>query len=546
MKRFAVLALALVFSFTACSRVQKSGAVGPNGQINAWTIPHVLRYATAEDISSLNPVLTQQTTLALMSSLTMAWLTKWNAQNKPVPELLTVEPTKANGGISPDGKTITWHLRRGVRWSDGAPFTADDVVWSIHAIMNPANDIVSRTGWDLIDKIQEPNKYTVILHLKHAYSPFITTFFSSADANPCVLPKHLLAKYPNINNVPYNSLPVGIGPFKYQRWNRGQDVVMVRNPLYFRGLPKLKKIIFEIIPNRDTVLTQMQAKQLDLWMYVSPAYVNRLKEMTPFKVSVKPDYYYDHIDFNLSHPKVASLAVRRALRYATPLARINRKIRHNIGNLQDQPNPKSAPYWVHGIGYTHYDIAKANEILDKAGWKRGPGGIREKNGVRLMLDLATVVGTPDTDNIIELIRESWKKIGVGISVRHYSSAEFFAPYQNGGIVYGNSWDVTMFAWGNDPLGDYSFVYKCNQFPPNGQNDLRWCDPKADAAMTALFSHFTQKERNADVAILTKQFVKEVPSIVEDGRMSIYAYNRDLKHFHPGVLAPFDNMMKVDI
>ncbi|NNM99341.1 MAG: peptide ABC transporter substrate-binding protein, partial [Candidatus Eremiobacteraeota bacterium] len=104
-----------------------------------------------------------------MSSLTMAWLTKWNAQNKPIPELLTVEPTKANGGISPDGKTITWHLRHGVRWSDGAPFTAADVVWSIHAITKPANDIVSRIGWNPIDKIQEPNKYTVILHLKHPY-----------------------------------------------------------------------------------------------------------------------------------------------------------------------------------------------------------------------------------------------------------------------------------------------------------------------------------------------------------------------------------------
>ena len=545
-KRIAVALLALALAATACSRVQRAGNGTASGRANAWTQPHILRYATAEDISTLNPLLDAQQTLGLMSSLTMAWLTKWNAQNKPIPELLTVEPTKGNGGISPDGKTITWHLRRGVKWSDGVPFTADDVVWSIHAILNSANNVISRTGWDRITKIDEPNKYTVILHLKAPYSPFVTTFFSSADANPCILPKHLLAQYPNINNVPYNSLPVGIGPFKYLRWDRGQDVVMVPNPLYFRGVPKLKRVIFEIIPNRDTVLTQMQAKQLDLWVFVSPAYVDRLKQLTPFHVLELPDYEYDHIDFNLSHEKLASLVVRRALRYATPLKRINDKIHHGIYRLQDQPNPKSAPYWMHGIGYTHYDIAKANQLLDAAGWKRGADGIRQKNGVRLAFNLATVVGTPDTDDIIELLRESWKQIGVSLSVRHYSSAQFFAPFQDGGIMYGNTWDVTLFAWGNDPLGDYSFLYKCDQFPPNGQNDVRWCDPKADAAMEALFSHFTQRERNADVATLTHQFIKDVPSIVEDGRVAIYAYNRDLKHFHPGSLTPFDNMMKVDI
>src|SRR5579863_5197547 len=128
---------------------------------NSFTIPHVLRYATAEDINSLNPHLNSQGTLQYMSALTMAWLVKYDVRNIPYPELATAVPTKANGGISKDGLTITYHIRKGVRWSDGAPFNADDVVFSTRVVLNTANNEIGRAGWDQITKIDEPDKYTV-------------------------------------------------------------------------------------------------------------------------------------------------------------------------------------------------------------------------------------------------------------------------------------------------------------------------------------------------------------------------------------------------
>lgn len=544
-----ISALVLCLSVAACSKAGTGAGAGPSqpgARLNSWTHPHVLRYATAEDVSTLNPLLSQQTTLSFMSSLTMAWLIKWDEHNNPYPELATQVPSMQNGGVSKDGLTLTYHLRKGVKWSDGAPFSADDVVWTYHAIMNPANNITSRSGWDDIVRVDEPDKYTVVFHLRKPYSPFVEAFFTSYGGNPCILPKHLLAQYPNINHIAYNSLPVGIGPFKYASWQRAQRVVMVANRYYFRGMPKLKEIDFEIIPDRNTAMTEIQARELDLWALVPGSYLAKMQDMTQFTYLREPAYSFNHLDLNVSRPVLKDPAVRRALRYAIDRATLRHKIGHDAGYLQDQPSPKTAPYWDPKIGFTPFDLQKANQILDAAGWKMGPGGVRSKDGVSLNLEVATSSGTADVDQMIEMIRQWWKQIGVTMTVKHYPSPLLFDTYANHGIVLRGNWDVIFFNWGTDAIGDYSPIYACDQIPPNGQNDIRWCDPVADKAMHDLYKHYDQAQRNKDVATVMERLDRDVPTIVTTGGEDIFFYNKDLKNFHPGAIAPFDNMMNVDI
>jgi peptide/nickel transport system substrate-binding protein len=539
-----VAALAGAVALCSCT---KTGSVAVGGaRTNAWTIPHELRFADAQDVNTLNPYFGQITDVGYLASMTMAWLVKWDEHNEPYPELATQVPTQLNGGVSKDGRTITYHLRRGVRWSDGAPFTADDVVFSTHVVLNPATNVISRQGWDRITKIDEPDKYTVIYHLSRPYSPFVETFFSSAGANPCVLPKHLLAQYPNINNVSYNSLPIGIGPFKYLRWDRAQDVILVPNPLYWRGRPKLQKIIYQIIPDRNTLLSQLQAHETDMWNLVASAYLSRVQGLAGFSLIRQPGYSFGHLDFNTERPALHDPVVREALRLAIDRATLREKIGHGVGILSEVTTPPTAPYAVKSIPMVPFDIAQANALLDRDGWVRGPDGIRTRNGLRLSLNFATAAGSPDTDQRIELIRSWWKQIGVDISVRHYPAALMFAPLPQGGIVYSNKWDIIIFQWVNDAIGDYSPIYDCRAFPPNGQNDIRWCNPRAQAAMMALYGHYQQPQRNGDVVLVQREFVHDVPSIVTGIAEDIYAYNSDLKNFHPNAITPFDNMMNVDI
>jgi peptide/nickel transport system substrate-binding protein len=543
LKRSLIALLTCSVLATACSKVAPQQG---SGEVNNWTKPHVLRFANAEDVSTLNPMFSQEQTVGYLSSMTAAFLIKWNHKNLPYPEVAAEVPTKANGGVSKDGLTITYHLRKGLRWSDGKPLTAGDVIWTYHAIMNPANNVTSRTGWDLISSADEPNKTTVVFHLRKPYSPFIVTFFSSAGGNPSILPEHLLAKYPNINHVPFNALPVGAGPFEYKEWVRSQRIVLVPNPYYFRGQPRLKEVDFEIIPSRDTIFTQLAAKELDLWAHVGGAYTARIGNLPGYAVLRQVAYQWGHIDFNLSHPVVADPVVRHALELATDRKTLLDKFARGAGYLQEGIAPRTAPYYDPSIPLVPFDIVQANKLLEADGWVRGPGGVREKNGLKLDLTFVLPIGTQNVDDELELIRSDWQKIGVAINLKKYPIPLLFAPYADGGILYTGKFDAILFNWIDDPIGDFSFLYGCDAIPPSGQNDLHWCNPTANAAVHEVWLDYDQAQRNAADRVLFEQLAKDRPQITLLGVQEAYIYNKDLKGFDPNGVSPFDSIMNVDI
>lgn len=530
-------------ALTACHHIDSGdGGSGRNG----FTQAHVLRYATDEDIVGLNPWFNQQLTLSYMAEMTMAWLFRYDGQNKPVPELATVFPTLRNGGISADGKTITFHLRRGVRWSDGAPFSADDVVFSIHQVLNPKNNVVSRDGWDRIKRIDEPDRYTVRLHLSQPYAEFEPTFFSTGGANPCILPKHILGRETVLNEVPYNSLPIGIGPFKYERWDRANQVVLVPNERYFRGRPKLRRVIFKIIPDPNTVLTQLQSGELDLWIPARSYYIDRLRQLQGYRVERQPSYLFGHLDFNLANPILADRNVRLALRYAIDRPTLREKIAHGFGIIQESYLSPAYPNVPPPIAAVPFDLRKAAQILDADGWRKGAEGIRTKNGKKLNFVIALGTASPDTDADIELLRRWWGGLGIGFDVRHYASPVFFATYQNGGIISAGKYDITMFSWQVDALDNMLDILGCTSIPPRGQNNTRYCNPAADKLMQAFNVTYDPVEQRRLKAELMKIFVADAPMIVLGIRENVYVENRDLRGFHPNQVSGFDDMMQADI
>jgi len=515
-------------------------------QRHPYTIPHVLRFGSGEDLVGLNPHFNQQAVLGYLAHMTMAWLVRYDLHNRPVPELLTVLPTLANGGISRDGKTITYHLRHDAKWSDGVPFTSADVAFSIAVVVNPRNNETAAEDFHRITRVQTPDPYTVVLHLNAPYADFLATYFSTSGAQPCILPKHLLADLPEINDAPYNGLPVGIGPFKYESWKRGDSVELVPDPLYFRGRPKLERIVFKIIPDRNTMLTQLSTHEVDLWVPLATAFVPRARAIAGITVATFPSYFYNHIDFEVAHGVLADPAVRQALRLATDRPTLLAKIYHGLGTLQESPMPPSHPMFDPHIPLVPFDLATANRLLDRAGYVRGPDGIRAKNGRRLSFTYASFVGSPDTDAMIELIRSWWGQIGAEFTVHRYLSAQFFGPFSAGGILYAGHYDVTNFAWGTGALGDLSSIFSCHRIPPNGQNVTRYCNAAVTRAIDDFTSTYDEARQRRDSWAAQEQIARDVPSMVMYARYDAVAYNSDLHNFRLNQASSFDDMMNVDI
>ena len=486
-----------------------------------------------------------QATLLYLSSMAMAYLVKTDARAEAtVPELCTEIPSKKNGGISSDGRTLTYHLRRNAKWSDGVPFTADDVVFSTKLIQDPHTIVISHDGWDQIERIDEPNKYTVVYHLKAPYAPFAYTYFSTGDANPAILPKHLLAGK-NVNTDAYNSLPVGIGPFKYASWKRGESVELVPDPLYFRGQPKLHRVVYKIVQDRNTVVEQLRTHELDLWTPVSPHYANAVKGIPGVTLLSTPSFFVDHLDFNLQRTALADPIVRRALRMALDRKLINAKLHFGLYDLSESVVPPANSFHLN-IPLVPTNIPAANTMLDADGWRRGGDGIRARNGTRLAFNFATSTGSQDADQEIELIRASWKALGVDIQVRHYLASLLFAPAGAGGIIFGGKFDIVIFGWGGNPQGDLSNLYACYRFPPDGQNDPHYCSRSVTAAIDRGKVEYDRTKRVDDMHLIQRQIFEDAPVVVLDTRKELYGYNGDLKNFHPNPLSPFDDMMNVDI
>lgn len=513
-------------------------------RLNGYTQPHVLRYSSAEDIAGLNPALNQQSAVTWLSQLTMAWLFRFDRFNKPAPELATVVPSKGNGGISADGRTITYHLRKNVRWSDGLPFDADDVKFSFEAINNKANNVTTRRGFELVTKIDEPDKFTLVLHLREPFASFIPQFFASSNGSPALLPKHLLADVSEINTAPYNGLPVGIGPFKYVAWRRGDAVEMEANPLYWRGTPKLRKVVYKIISDRNTALTQLQTGELDLWVPFGGAFLSRVQALPSVAIGRHAVFMIDHFDLNTTRPALRDRAVRQALRYATDRAKILEKVGHGVGILQERVLPEPYP-GVANLPFAAFDLAKANAILDRAGWLRAADGVRAKDGVRLSLEFATSSGSPDTDTQLELLRGAWLQAGIEMLVKRYQSSQLFAQYADGGILMTGRFDVVAYGSGTGVVDDLA-AYQCGAVPPAGQNTSRYCNPHVDAILAKFQTHYDPRDQARDLSAALRIINDDVPTIVLKTRVELYGYNKDLTGLRPNNVTFFDDMMGVDI
>jgi peptide/nickel transport system substrate-binding protein len=469
MRRYVWLAVVLL---VACGRMSETGRGRP-----AWTQPHVLRIGIASDPDRLNPYLSEMDVSYDFASLVYSYLIVADDRGRLRGDLATAVPTRANGGISADGRTYVYRLRRGVVWHDGRPFSADDVIASWRAVMDPRNDTFEREGYDQVQSVTARGPDAVVVRLLRRYPPFVSRFFAPLqEGGKPILPAHVLAGERDFNTGPLSSAPVGTGPFRFVSWSRGDRIVLERFDRYFRGRPRLQRIELTVASNDRTLALALQTHRVDLIAAPSPALLEEYRSAAGAVVSFAASNSQGAVFANSSKPSLSDARVRRAIADAIPYDEILR----DVAGGSYRPARNSLPPTA--IGYRALpqrtlQLARAAAELDAAGWRMGAGGTRQHAGRKLELTLATIAGNAQFERIALLMQASLRSAGIDLAIKTYAYRTIFAA--PGGPIYGGSYDLALYAntlnWDPDV---YNFV-ACDRWYPRGQNIFRYCNPQLD-------------------------------------------------------------------
>jgi peptide/nickel transport system substrate-binding protein len=513
----------MCFAAPACTKRTAQTAGGPN----PWTVPGLLRIGDPEEPDSLNLMFGHTLATNEIDCLLFSFILRTDANGNMFPDLATEVPTVANGGISRDGKTITVHLRHGVKWSDGAPLTAADWMFTYHAVLNPKNNTKTNYGWDLIESASAPDPYTIVIHLKKPSVAGLEVITMGGAAYP-PLPAHLLAKLPDINNAPFNSAPISSGPFILKRWDHGTSLTFVANPLYFRGRPKLDEIVWKVVPDPNTLLNQLRTHDIDLYAAVNEDRIDELSSIPGIRVAHRLVAWWQHLGMNMRKPQLSDERVRAAIAEGVDWERILDTVYRGHGQLavsdifpESWAAPRLPPY--------RYDPADARRLLAEAGWRIGSDGVLHKGPLAMRLTISSTPNNEQNERSEEIIQSMLDPLGFAIEIRNYPPNLLFA--QNGPI-YSGKYDLE---WseeinGDDP--DDSGSWNSHFIPPNGANTSWLRDPIVDQTTTAAASTFDQSKRKALYQIEAARLRELNPAIFAFWHESYFGYNTDLRNYKP--------------
>jgi peptide/nickel transport system substrate-binding protein len=524
------LALAAAMGLVGCTKASNEVAAGAR---HSWTRAGVLRIAIQSDVKNLNPLLNSNTTDGFIANLLFEPLLAADARGNPVPMLATGVPSVENGGISRDGLAVTYHLRRNAKWTDGQSVTSKDVKWSWQAIMNPNNNVVSRHGYDYVKSVDTPDDYTVVVHLKQKFSPFVNTFFAMSDQPFPVAPAHVLAKYPDINQVPFDNAPnVSDGPFRFVEWAHGDHITLVRNDAFFMGKPGLSRIEIRIIPDENTSINLMKTHGIDFMFQASPETYPALKPVPDIKLAFVNVNGYERAQINTSRPYLHDPNVRLAIAYAID----KKQLVDTLTYGQMTEATEDIPDWLwafnpHVRSYPH-DVAMSRRLLRGAGWTPGPDGIMRKNGQALELVLVTNNSNVTRRQASVELQAMLREAGIGVEIKSFPGEVLFAPAGMGGILQLGKFDLSVNGWyaGIDP--DNSAQYMCQNVPPGGYNYSRFCNPQMQAAEVAALTHYERAERTVAYYETQELLARYNPEIFFWWRRQMEPISVDFKGFDP--------------
>ena len=492
----------------------------------------------------LNVLLSTQPIADAVAMLVVEGLIAQDAEAQFIPVLATEIPSVANGGVSADGLTVTYHLRQGVKWSNGGDFTCADVVftWKAGADLNRG----ARTaGYEDIESVTCPNANTAVLKFSRLYAPFLTLF-------PVVLPASS-GDPADMTAWAYNRMPVGTGPFLLKEWKAGASITLVKNPAY-RDQVGVDQIVLRIIPSRAAGLQLIETSDIDILWGLTESDLNVLDALAQdgVRYSALASGETESLILNLAdptvdapadplkypHPLLADLRVRQAIQLGLDKQRLADVLL--AGKAEPAASILNRGWAACAQSVSEFNPDKARQLLEEAGWLPGPDGIRLKESVKLRLRYQTTADDPLRQQAQALIVEMMKAIGVDLHIENVPADVLFASWGRDGLRKHGRFDVLQFTSSPslaDPGRYLADNFAAASIPTaankgSGSNYSRWINRDFDARLADAAAAPDLDQRRAIYCQAAALVSAELPRVVLYNRLLISAYRMRVQNFNP--------------
>ena len=527
------IVVALAFVVAACG--PSTGGTSPSGAPSASGGPvrgGTLVFAIWQEPVALAPHLRNQTVANVVARPVTEGLSRTDTDGNYQPRLAKQIPTTTNGGVklTSDGKMdVTWQLLPNLKWSDGEAVTSADIKFTWQVWMKDPNTI-SRTGFDQIESIDTPDDMTAVVHYKTVYGPYPNNFGDG------LIPKHVLENVQDISKSDYVRMPLGTGAFKITEFVAGDHITVERNPNYrVAGKPYLDKVIFRSVPSREAAIAQLKAGEVQGMWNLLESQTPDLEKTPDVKLEIYPSPSVERIEMNTAknqdmtdpnsvHPVLGDINVRHALLLATPKQDLIDKLL--FGKAKPGTSPVSQG-WASPKSLTQegYDLNKAKQLMDQAGWIAGSDGIRSKGGVRASISIVTTTGDQTRERVEQVLVDQYKQIGVELKIANQPSSVLLSgSWSAGDPRKRGSFDLVMYASspGIDPHNTVFQRYYSKNIPSaanggNGQDYTRFKNPDADKAIDEAGSTLDFDKRKSAYAAALK--------LLNDAHVIIWLYER---------------------
>lgn len=485
----------LVLTVTACGPKEPGRA--PAGSAAATpAYGDILVEGSIGDASNLIPLLASDSTSHEIAGLIFNGLIKYDKEIRIMGDLAE------SWEISKNGLVITFHLRKGVRWHDGHPFTAADVLYTYQVTVDPKTPTAYAGDFLKVKKAEVLDEWTFRATYDKPFAPALMSWSVG------ILPRHLLAGK-DITTSPLGRHPIGTGPYKFKEWVTGQKIVLVSNPDYFEGRPYIDGSIMRIIPDTATMFLELRANGIDR-MGLTPLQFTRQTENNLFRENFNKYRYlsfaYTYMGYNLKNPLFADKRVRQAIAHAVNRVEIIDGVLLGLGK------PATGPYkpgtWAHNpnVRLYPYDPVKAKALLAEAGWKDVNGdGVLEKEGRPFAFEIITNQGNEVRAKCAEIIQRRLAEVGIQVKIRVVEWAAFVKDFINK-----RKFDATILGWTIPMEPDLYDVWHSSKTGPEELNFISYKNKEVDALIEKGRETFDQSVRKRCYDRIQEIFAEEQP------------------------------------